>query len=176
VTITNLVMRDLVNSPLYVRLGSRNRRPAGTPTGVLRRVSISNVDAYDVDPRYSSIIAGVPGHDIEDLTLSNVRILYRGGGTAAQAAIEPPEVETRYPEPSEHGIIPAYGFFIRHVRGLTLRDIDVRTLAPDARPPFVLEEVSDAYFDHIKAPHAAGVPAIVQRNVRGLVVRDGPGA
>jgi polygalacturonase len=176
VNISNLVMRDITNAAIYVRLGSRNRAPEGTKTGSLRRVSISNVDIYNVDPRLSSIISGISGHPIEDLTLSNIRIVYRGGGTAEQAAIEPPEIETAYPEPSRHGTMPAYGFFIRHVKGLVMRDIDVRTLTPDARPPFVLEDVSDAHFDHVKAPHAEGVPVFVKRDVSNLDLRDTPGS
>lgn len=43
VTITNITMRDIVNSPFFLRLGARMRGPEGTPVGVLRRVKISNV-------------------------------------------------------------------------------------------------------------------------------------
>jgi len=54
------------------------RAPEGTPIGSIRRVTISNVVAYDADPRYGSIISGIPGHDVEDVKLNNIRILYRG--------------------------------------------------------------------------------------------------
>jgi hypothetical protein len=43
------------------------RAPEGTPIGSIKRVNISNVTAYDADPRYASIISGIPGHDIEDM-------------------------------------------------------------------------------------------------------------
>ena len=69
------------------------------PVGALRRVNISNFVVYNADPRYASIISGVPGHDIEDVKLSNVRIFYKGGGTREQAALTPPEDEKGYPEP-----------------------------------------------------------------------------
>ena len=65
VTITNITMRDVTNSPIFVRLGKRMRGPAGTPIGSLRRVNISNIVAYNADPRYASIIAGIPNHQIE---------------------------------------------------------------------------------------------------------------
>ena len=89
VTITNITMRDIVNSPIFLRLGSRMRGSEGVPAGRLRRVNISSIIVYDADPRYSSIISGIPGHDIEDVKLSNIRIYCRGGGTKEQAALVP---------------------------------------------------------------------------------------
>src|SRR6266566_1629463 len=47
VTIANITMRDVQNAPIFLRLGSRMRGPAGTPVGKLRRVNISNIVAYD---------------------------------------------------------------------------------------------------------------------------------
>ena len=82
VSISNITMRDIGNSAIYVRLGERNREP-NTPTGRIRRVNITNVVASGVDPRFSSIIEGSPGHPIEDLTLSNIRIACNLKRTAA---------------------------------------------------------------------------------------------
>ncbi len=67
VTITNITMRHVWSSPFFLRLGSRMRGPPEVPVGVLRRVTISNVVVYDADPRYASIISGIPGHRIEDV-------------------------------------------------------------------------------------------------------------
>jgi polygalacturonase len=151
VAITNITMRDVVNSPIFLRLGSRLRGPAGTPVGQLRRVQISNVVAYDADPRYASIISGIPGHSIEDVTLSNIHIFYQGGGTVAQAALSPPEKEINYPEPSMFGEMPAYGFFIRHVKGIELNNVEVSYAQEELRPAFVLNDVNGADFLHVKA-------------------------
>src|SRR5215211_2042275 len=93
VTISNVTMRDVVTAPLFLRLGARMRGPKGAAPSVLRRVQISNVVAYNADPRYASIIAGLPGHPIEDVRLSDIRILYQGGGTREQAALAEPEKE-----------------------------------------------------------------------------------
>src|SRR6476661_6268951 len=101
VTINNITMRDVANTPIFIRLGKRNRGPSETMVeGKLRRVIISNVVAYNAEPKYASIISGVPGNDIEDVRLSNIRIYYKGGGTPVQAALQPPEKETDYPEPT----------------------------------------------------------------------------
>ena len=165
ITISNLTMRDIVNSPIFLRLGSRMRGPKGAPVARLRRVQISNVVVYNADPRYASIISGIPGHDIEDVKLSNMRIFYQGGGTAAQAALEPPEKEVNYPEPSMFGDIPAYGFFIRHVQGIELNNVEVSYARADMRPAFALKDVSGADFFHVKSQAASGAFTFSVQNV-----------
>jgi polygalacturonase len=142
ISISNITMRDIANAPIFLRLGSRLRGPAGTPEGVLRRINLSNFVIYNADSRYASILTGIPNHAIEDVTLSNIQIWYQGGGTAAQAAANPPEEENDYPEPERFGPMPAYGFFLRHVHGITLDNIQLHTLSPDARPAFVLDDVT----------------------------------
>jgi len=165
VTITNITMRDVSNSPLFLRLGKRMRGPAGTAIGYLRRVNISNIVAYNADPRYASIIAGIPEHHIEDVNLSNIRIFYRGGGKRELADVQPPERETNYPEPSMFGEIPAYAFFIRHAKGITLSNVVVSYLSDELRPPFVLHDVNGVTFNHVTAQRAKDVPAFLFRNV-----------
>jgi hypothetical protein len=88
--------------------------------------------------------------------LSNIRIFYQGGGTAAPAALEPPEKEVSYPEPSMFGEIPAYGFFIRHVRDIELNNVEVSYARADMRPAFALKDVSGADFFHVKGQVASG--------------------
>ena len=166
VTISNLTMRDISNSPIFLRLGSRNRGPKETTrTGAMRRIIISNVVVYNADPKYSSIISGIPGYQIEDVQLSNIRIYAKGGGTKEQAALDPPERENIYPEPTMFGELPAYGFFIRHIKGLQMRDVEVSYLTPDQRPAFVLNDVGGVEFIHIKAQRESDVPTFVLKNI-----------
>jgi polygalacturonase len=165
VTITNIAMRDIVNAPIFLRLGSRMRGPEGVPVGKLRRVNISNVLVYNADPRYGSIISGIPGHEIEDVSLSNIHIIYQGGGTKEQAKLTPPENENRYPEPSMFGDIPTYAFFIRHAKGINMSDIEVSYLKEDFRPPFILNDVKGADFHAISAQHIPDVPIFMLNKV-----------
>ncbi len=116
VTISNLTMRN-VETPLFLRLGARVRGPAGLEIGTLRRVSISNVTVHDADPRYPSTIAGIPGRNIEDVRISDVRQYLVGGLSPGDAVQDPPELEDAYPENYMFGTLPAYGFFIRHSPG-----------------------------------------------------------
>jgi polygalacturonase len=166
VTISNITMRDISNSPIFLRLGSRNRGPKETTkVGAMRRIIISDIVVYNADPKYSSIISGIPGYPIEDVRLSNIRIYAKGGGTKEQAALEPPERESIYPEPTMFGELPAYGFFIRHIKGLQMRDVEVSYLSRDFRPAFVLNNVAGAEFIHVKAQREAEVPTFVLKNV-----------
>lgn len=171
VTVSNITMRDVVTAPIFLRLGARMRGPAGAPPGVLRRVQISNVVVWGAEPRYASIIAGLPGHPVEDVRLSDIRILYRGGGTKEQAALEPPEKETNYPEPSMFGELPAYGFFIRHARGVELSNVTVGFMSEEMRPAFHLEDVRGATFTGIAAQKVEGVPTFVLKMVEDFDVR-----
>src|SRR5713226_4411885 len=166
ITIANITMRDISNSPFFLRLGFRGRGPKeSTTVGALRRVIISNVVVYNADPKYASIISGIPGHSIEDVQLSNIRIYSKGGGTKEQAALEPPEKEDTYPEPTMFGELPTYGFFIRHVKGLEMRDVEVSYLKEDARPPFWLNDVIGVDFQHVKTQRSEGMPTFVLKNV-----------
>lgn len=187
ITITNITMREVSNAPIFLRLGSRMRGPEGTPVGKLRRVRISNVVVYDADPRYASIISGIPGHPIEDVELSDIRILYRGGLTLDDVARQPadlvnsfffrgedagprdpwqtPERADAYPETSMFGIIPAYGFFIRHADGIELNNVEVGFMAEDRRPAFVIQSARDIELHNVDAQTAVDVPSFVLVNV-----------
>ena len=157
ITVSNITLRN-VQMPFFFRLGARMRGPAGIPVGTLRRVSISDVTVYNADPRYPSAIAGIPGHPVEDIRISNVRHHMVGGLTMADAEANPPEAVDAYPEPTMFGTLPAYGFFIRHATGITLDNVEVRFGTRDTRPAFALRDVTDADFHHTRAdraPHAA---------------------
>ena len=176
VSINNITMRDIGNSPIYLRLGRRMRGPAGTPVGSLRRVNISKVVVYNADPKSCVLISGIPDHAIEDVSLSNIQIWFKGGGTKEQAAIVPKEDETGYPEPGALGTMPAYGFFLRHIKGITLNKIQLHLLSDDARPPIALDDVAGAEFFRVKAQRGAGTPVFAVKNSSDLTVRMVDGA
>jgi polygalacturonase len=171
ITITNISMRDIVSAPIFIRLGARQRAPEGTPTGTLKRVSIANLTVYNAEPRFASMILGLPGHEIEDLSLSNIRIYYQGGGTAEQASLDPPELEKGYPDPDLFGITPAYGFFIRHVKGLSMSGVEVKFEKDEQRPAFQLSDVHGADLHSVNGMHATGIPTFVLKDVSDLWLR-----
>ena len=192
VTISNITMRDVSNTPFFLRLGARMRGPAGREIGKLRRISISDVTVHNSDPRYPSMIVGLPGHDVEDVRISNVRVHVRGGLSMAEAAEQPldlintffaeagarepyavPDRPQAYPEPSMFGILPAWAFYLRHVTGVQLDNVDVRFDRPDTRPAVVLDDVRDAEFSHLRLHKAAGAPTFVLRDVTDFALHQG---
>lgn len=210
ITIDNIAMRDICNSPIYVRLGNRARGPKELPFSVIRRVKLSNIVVKDADCRYASMIFGLEGHMIEDITLSNIHIQYRGGLTMedvrlqrgansfftrtnsaangtpdtrrnrSQAVDEKkerdpydvPQMEHGYPEPSSHGILPAYGLFISHARGVTIDNVTLETINEDKRPPIVLMDVEDIKLSNMKVDKADEVPYIVMKGVKNAELEN----
>ena len=149
IVISNITMRDIVNAPIFLRLGARLRSPEGTPVGVMKRVRISHVNVFNADSRYSSIISGIPGALIEDVALDNIHIYYQGGYSEEDGLRMPPEQEKTYPEPWMFGTIPAKGMFIRHARGVSLSDIHFHYAKPDGRPLFVTDDAGEVYYHRI---------------------------
>ena len=127
IMISDVVM-DRVEGPIFIRLGDRGKRYAGSaihsestaeeeiagkaPAGILRNVTISNIRAHvETDDRQRSgiMITGVPGRRVEDIRLRDVYISFPGGGTAEEAQIQVAEDEARYPEQFFFGTLPSWG-------------------------------------------------------------------
>ena len=197
VSISNITMREVSNSPIFIRLGNRARGPEETKPGTIRRVSISHVTASNCDPRYPILIAGLPGHPVEDVRLSDIRVTYRGGLTLEQVAQQPadlvnsfflrgpglagprdpynpPEQEKGYPEPSMFGLLPAYGMFVRHAADLHCTTLDVRYDQPEQRAPIVLMDVTGIVFSGLKAQRNEGSPMFVLRDVHDFSSHGSP--
>jgi len=176
VSVNNITMRDIVDAPIFLRLGARLRGPDETMQhGTLRRVSISNVIAHNVGNLNGVLIVGLPNNAIEDISLSHIFIDYKGGGTLENAARVVPEDEKMYPEPGRFGMIPSYGMFARHVHGLSVDHVEFRYAGEEHRPAVILSEVTQADIDHLKAPHASDASTLVLQNVTGLALRNSPG-
>ncbi len=153
VAITNTTMRDIGCGPIFLRLGARLRGPKETTkVGTMKRILIDNLVCHNAPQKLCSILSGIPNAPIEDVKLSNIYIETVGGGTAADAQIQPPENESKYPEPSMFGPMPASGFFLRHVNNLEMSHVEIANAAADARPAFSLNGLSRADFFAITAP------------------------
>lgn len=166
VVISDITMRGLVTTALFIRLGARLRGPSSTKVGAIRRVTISNVVSSNASSRLCCIISGIPGHQVEDVKISNLLLDHEGGGTHKQAALIPPEDESKYPNAGMFGSMPAQGFFLRHVKNIEISDSQIGAQAPDERPVFVLRDVDGADFFRIKSSPKPGVPVFVLNDVK----------
>jgi len=146
---------------IFIRLGKRHTKTPGT----LKNVTIKNIKvqvplerpdyAYEVrgpalpffHNTFPSSITGIPGHPVENVTLENIDIVYPGRGNTGLAHMpvsrlnRVPEQEAAYPEFSMFGELPSWGFYIRHMDGLTMKNIKLSIEAPDYRPAIVFDDV-----------------------------------
>lgn len=154
VSISNILI-DGPLVPIFMRLGSRSRKHApdapNPPFGTFRHVSISNIIAKNIKSVGCSI-TGIPGHNVEDLSLSNMSISFSGGVSKGEFKTELEELEQEYPEATMWaGMLPSYGFFIRHARGIRMNNISMETKKPDQRPAILLDDVQNARISELDA-------------------------
>lgn len=156
IAISNLTMREVLNAPIFIRLGARLRAPDTMQAGTTRRILIDNIVAHEISADHGIFITGLPGYPVEDVVLSNLQFHFVGGGTEAQAARAVPEMERSYPEPYLFGVLPSWGIFARHAKNLQVRGVELRTMKPDARPAVHLDDVAGARFSDVVLRNAGG--------------------
>ncbi|MGB3084370.1 MAG: glycoside hydrolase family 28 protein, partial [Saprospiraceae bacterium] len=61
-----------------------------------------------------------------------------------------PELETSYPEFSMFGELPAWGFYVRHVKGILFKNIDLKIKEPDYRPAMVFDDTHNLRLESVK--------------------------
>ena len=144
----NNIQVDGTESPIFIRLANRARAYKKgqiiDQIGQLRDVSISNIRAKNTGKTGCSI-TGQPGFPVRNIHLSNIAIQFAGGGTADDFQKEVEYKPKDYPEATMFGILPAYGFYIRHAENSTFDGIQLNTKEDDDRPAFYLENVNDCF-------------------------------
>lgn len=185
----NTIKMNVVATPIFIMLSDRHRKVNGSitvPKGAIRNIKITNIDAivdkyntynelernhFDFIP-YASSITGYPGVSVENVTIKNVTITIKGGfpeRTAEDALRDIPEGGKNYPENRMFGTLPAYGFYIRHARGIRMKDINISIVQKDGRPAFLLDDVHDSEFDDTTVKNITPSPAFsVKNNCSGI--------
>ncbi|MDZ4748405.1 MAG: glycosyl hydrolase family 28 protein [Saprospiraceae bacterium] len=155
---------------IFIRLGNRSKtRVAGS----LRNVTLRNIKvevaferpdyAYEIrgpalpffHNTFPASITGIPGHPVENVTLENIEIIYPGRGNNGLANMpisrltDVPEKVAVYPEFSMFGELPSWGFYVRHVEGLAMKNIKISIAAPDYRPAMLFDDVRHLQLDTI---------------------------
>ncbi len=150
INVSHITMHDICNSPIYIRLGDRMRAPKGFQHSTVSGIRIRDVNVTDADSRYACLIAGLPGHPIRDLHLKNIHVQFRGGLTLedvkeqrganpffySEARKSGEHGVDNYPEPSAHGIQPAWGLSIEYAEKIRLNNVQLELMKPDERPCF----------------------------------------
>jgi polygalacturonase len=159
---SNLVMEN-VPRPIFMTF-TQQRTSVETPEGELEPLKsmhnfiFSNiiVDNSKLDKNSAFFLTGFPGHYIEDITIRDVQFAISGGGTKEDAQKTDLNEYTQevlngwWPEFRLVGTLPASGIYARHIDGLTLDNISIKTVTKDARKPVVFDDVLRATIDNIK--------------------------
>lgn len=167
VSVSGIVLRDPVNHPLFVHHGARMRAPAGTTIGRVRQVRFEDIVVSGADPRFPCGVEGIADAPVEDVSFAGIDIVAKGGGTREDAQRTPEYRRETSLEVSYLGTLPAAAVYARHARRLTVRDLRLRTEAPDQRPVVALRDVDGAVVDGIVSPmrRDAVIDARDSRNV-----------
>ena len=174
VAITNIAMTG-VSVPIFMRLGNRARPiEKGGPkpgVGTFRNVAISNVIATGMS-KIGCSITGLPGHPVENVSLSDVNLSFEGEGTMAESAREIPELPEKYPESGMFGVLPAYGFYCRHVKNLKFHNVQLRTAKADLRHALVCDGVAGLWLDGLDPECTPrGGPILCLKQIQGAMIR-----
>jgi polygalacturonase len=169
VMVDNILIKG-TECPLYIRLADRGRkyvedmpRPA---IGSMSNISISNVRAYDTG-NFCASITGVPTGRIQNVSLTNIEFVNRGGLKKGdyrrkgdmdgmrhdlsnqmfatrywKTHQEVDEDVEGYPQPTVWGNLPSYGLFVRHVDGVRLNNVVFRSTGTEPRVPVVAADVT----------------------------------
>ncbi len=138
IRVTNVIMRDVLcplTLNLYYHIGARgdktvsdkNPRPVDEGTPRARHIHLSHITAHDAKIA-AGFVYGLPEMPIEDLTLEDVSISMDRSAPAGYAdmADDIPQMQ-------------ASGLFVRNVRGLRLRDVEITNQIGEA---FLLENAT----------------------------------
>ncbi|WP_374166082.1 glycoside hydrolase family 3 C-terminal domain-containing protein [Arcticibacter sp. MXS-1] len=169
ITVSDITMEG-VQTPIFIKLGDRERR-AGTDgqkviVGSLSNVTISNVKAIS-NSLISSSITGFPGYDVKNVVLKDIVFQLPGAGQLRDLSRWVPENEKDYPENRMFGhSLPAYGFYIRHAKDITLENIQLRLAQADARPSLYIETADSI---RVKGLNSIGAENNVYARLLGTV-------
>jgi hypothetical protein len=154
-----------VDQPIIIRLGSRLKtfHTGDKPSEIgsiedvtIRHIRAKGVSSPMVKPTNAITVSGIPNHYVKGVVLEDIHLTIEGGGAVEHTTREVPEKEKSYPELNMFGPLPAYGVYLRHVEGITLRDVSIETRTPELRHLICCDDVNDLQLIKLSAKSAAG--------------------
>ena len=191
IEVSDIVAKNTGNA-IFIRLGHRTQQ---RPAGSIRDIRIHDVTVEVPNARpdagyafegpavtephnlIPSSITGIPGYPVRDVSLENIHIRFGGGALRERAHLsldsldKVPERIKDYPEFSMFGELPAWGFYVRHVEGLTMKNIRLECAAPDFRPALVFDDVQGLALRRIRISGGNNAPALVMQRVAEPVLK-----
>jgi hypothetical protein len=83
------------------------------------------------------------------------------------------EKPAEYPEATMFGILPAYGFYIRHAANITIEGAQFAAVADDARPAFYLDDVKESVLTRMQLQGGKHTKTAVRlKNSRDVILKE----
>jgi polygalacturonase len=160
ITISDIMMED-VQTPIFIRLGKRKV----SDDSYLKNILIENITASSVS-HIANSITGIPGLNVEEVTIRNIDFRLKGGGKESDTSIEVPEMENKYPENRMFGVmLPAYGFYIRHADNIVLENLTISVREEkEERYAIVADDVSNFTVRNSNFQSPAGSKSVILLN------------
>ena len=174
---------------LFVRIGARSgSRQSSLANVSIRHFSIEIAAAkadtgypyegpIEDQPRNISpiVLTGLPGAFLRDIRLEDVTVRYPGGGSPFIASRVPtdsvPEAPANYPEFSMFRELPAWGLYIRHARGIQVKNLRLYAAAKDYRTAIVLDDVEGANWESTVVKEPGNKKAFFLKGSTGVVIK-----
>ena len=166
-----------VDTPISITVAKRLRTGDPDPKiGAIKNVAIKEVTATSQYPRDEgitrpSLIAGLPDHPVENISLSDVRIVSRGGGAITDPSTSGNGERPRRREAAQS----AAGIFISDARSVAMLDVRLMFESAEPRPALAAREVSGLTLENLKIQRFGQAPVMRLENVEKLTVRASPG-
>jgi polygalacturonase len=176
VNISNITMRNIKRGGIFIRLGTRNRtygnnRIINIPS--LKDVIIENIQGTQIS-KLGCSITGLETYRPERIMLRNINFEFDGGVVDYNKEQKIKELANSYPKGDMFGeILPAYGFYIRHVDKIVLDNVNLHLMENDVRPAIICDDVKNIRIrDYNKWSDSKNADRIVFQNVSGVDVAD----
>lgn len=192
IRIRNIIAKNTGNA-IFVRLGNRS----GGSVGCIRGVRIENMEVdipfgrpdinYDMrgpdvpffhNPIPASI-TGIPGYQVEDVSIKNIKISYPGRASRGMAYIplsrlgQVPEKVEEYPEYTMFGELPAWGFYVRHVKNIDFENITLIVRNEDYRPAIIFDDTKKITIKKMRmSPRNANKTLVLKNVIKYIVDRQ----
>ena len=177
----------------FIRLGHRTLT---APVGRVRNIWLHDMDVQvplkqpdlgyafkgpDIATPHNVMPSSIMGHlqfPIENVRLERIKVRYPGAGSSlvanapVTALAKIPEYAERYPEFNMFGELPAWGLFVRHAKGITVKECSFTAAKSDYRPAIVLDDVINFNATKLLISDQSKATKVVMRNSKKVRVPD----
>lgn len=184
IEVSNIEAKNTTNA-IFIRLGHRG----GKQPGSIKNIYIHDMNVqlafgrpdieYDMrgpainffhNP-FPSSITGIPGHNVEEVRIENVRITHPGRASKGMAYVplsrleQVPEQVKEYPEFHMFRELPSWGFFVRHVDNITFKNVVLTVKKDDFRPAYVFDDVRELNMNNVSINDKDQKSQVILKNV-----------